>query len=141
MKLFKYLIEKNTRGENDLIDITDDLKAFAKKSGVEDGFIIVFVVGSTASILTMEYEPGLIQDVKELFEKLIPHGKIYAHNRTWNDDNGHSHLRATIIGQSMTIPVQDGTMMLGTWQQVVLAEFDHRPRQRRVVVQIYNADE
>lgn len=137
MRLFSFEIVKNTKGKNDLIDITGELKRLLRESGVIDGFAIVFVVGSTASIITMEYEPGLISDVRELLQGLIPEHKDYLHNKTWNDDNGHSHLRATLFGQSITIPIQSNSFVLGTWQQVVLAEFDHRPRERRVVVQFY----
>lgn len=138
MRLFNFEIIRNTEGRNDLIDITDDLKRLLRESGAINGFAIVFVVGSTASIITMEYESGLIRDVRDLLTRLIPEGRHYLHNRTWNDDNGHSHLRATLLGQSITIPIQGGSLLLGSWQQVVLAEFDHRPRERRVVVQIYD---
>lgn len=137
MRLQKYRITKSTRGKNDLIDLTDEVRKYIKESGIKEGFAIVFVVGSTASIITMEYESGLIQDIRELLEKLAPENVNYAHNATWNDDNGHSHLRATLLGQSFTFPIENGEGCLGTWQQIVLAEFDHRPRNRTVIVQIY----
>ncbi|MGC8928375.1 MAG: secondary thiamine-phosphate synthase enzyme YjbQ [Myxococcota bacterium] len=137
MKLKKYKISRNTRGENDLIDLTDEVRRCVKDSGIKDGYSIVFVIGSTASIITMEFEPGLVKDLREFMEDIIPANRDYAHNATWNDDNGHSHLRATLLGQSFTFPIEDGEAILGRWQQIVLAEFDHRPRERRVIVHIY----
>lgn len=137
MHLFKDRIFKKTRGENDLINITNEVQSIVQKSGVKEGFGIVFVIGSTASIITMEYESGLIRDVREFLSDIIPQERDYAHNATWNDDNGHSHLRATLLGQSFTFPIENGKAVLGTWQQIVLAEFDHRPRDRTVVVHIY----
>ena len=137
MKLIKSDLNRNTKGENDLVDITGEVRRLVRESKVRDGFALIFVIGSTASIITMEYEPGLIKDIKELFERLAPYDENYAHNQTWGDDNGHSHLRASIFGQSFSAPIENGELIIGTWQQIVLAEFDHRPRQRRVVVQIY----
>ncbi|MCX7944302.1 MAG: secondary thiamine-phosphate synthase enzyme YjbQ [Deltaproteobacteria bacterium] len=137
MKLFKYRITKKTKGEDDLIDITSDVRCCVKESGAEDGFGVVFVVGSTASILTMEYESGLAKDVREFLGELIPKDRDYLHNATWDDDNGYSHLRATLLGQSFVFPIENNEPVLGRWQQIVLAEFDHRPRDRVVVVHIY----
>ncbi len=96
----------------------------------------VFVSGSTAGITTLEYEPGLVRDVGEFYEKLAPSNRRYHHDDTWGDANGFSHIRATFTGQSLTIPFEDGKLLLGTWQQVVLAEFDNRPRKREITVQI-----
>ncbi len=107
-----------------------------EKSKLEQGSLIVFVVGSTAAITSFEYEPGLIEDVQNLYEKLVPRNKHYEHDDTWGDANGFSHLRAALQGPSMTIPFADGRLLLGTWQQIVLAEFDNRPRQRQIVVQL-----
>ncbi len=137
MNLYKFNIIKKTEGKDDLIDITDEVISLVKKSGVKEGFGIVFVIGSTASIITMEYEPGLIKDVKELLERIVPESKDYAHNATWNDDNGHSHLRATLLGQSFTFPIEENRPLLGTWQQIVLCESDHRPRERKIIIHIY----
>ncbi len=137
MTLKKYRIYKETKGVNDLIDITDEIISLVKRSEIKEGFGIVFVIGSTASILTMEYEPGLVKDLKEIMEKLVPQDFEYAHNATWNDDNGHSHLRATLLSQSFTFPIEDNQPVLGTWQQIVLAEFDHRSRNRTIIVHIY----
>ena len=96
----------------------------------------VFVIGSTTGMTTFEYEPGLIKDMRELYERIAPSNRHYAHNETWNDDNGFSHVRAALQGPSLTIPFKESKLLLGTWQQVVLAEFDIRPRERKVVVQM-----
>ncbi|MDD5668824.1 MAG: secondary thiamine-phosphate synthase enzyme YjbQ [Candidatus Omnitrophica bacterium] len=103
---------------------------------MKNGNLTVFVIGSTAAITTFEFEPGLIKDINEICEKLIPTGVPYHHDETWQDDNGASHLRAMLFGPSLVIPFENGSLLLGTWQQVVLAEFDTRPRQRTIVVQL-----
>jgi secondary thiamine-phosphate synthase enzyme len=126
----------DTQGNPDLIDITGSIKDVLRTSGFKNGNLTVFVVGSTAAITTLEYEPGLIKDTQELFERLIPKNKHYAHDQTWGDANGFSHLRAALQGPSLSIPFDNGKLVLGTWQQVVLAEFDNRPRQRQVILQI-----
>ena len=101
-----------------------------------EGQILVFVPGSTAGVTTVEFEPGLVRDLNEFFEKLIPEGRDYHHHATWGDDNGSSHVRAAIVGPSLMIPFSGGRLLLGTWQQVVLVDFDTRPRQRNVVLQL-----
>lgn len=126
----------DTQGNPDLIDITEKIKDALETSGLKNGNLTVFVVGSTAGITTLEYEPGLIKDTQELFEKLIPKNKHYAHDQTWGDANGFSHLRAALQGPSLNIPFDNGKLVLGIWQQVVLTEFDNRPRQRQVILQI-----
>ena len=136
MKILNEEISLDTKGDPDLIDITKEVTGILRKSGLKKGSLTVFVVGSTAAITTFEYEPGLIKDVRELYEKLIPREGAYAHDETWGDANGFSHLRALLQGPSLVIPFVEGELTLGTWQQVVLAEFDNRPRQRRIVVQI-----
>jgi len=136
MKLETEIIQFSTKGQNDLIDLTKDLKAALTESGIQEGQMTIFVIGSTAGISTIEYEPGLIKDMKEVFEKIAPRKKDYHHHETWGDDNGSSHIRATIQGPSLTIPFTQGNLLLGTWQQVVLMEFDTRNRTRKVVVQI-----
>ena len=136
MKIVNKYIELATKGAGDLIDITARISQLLKSSGGKNGSLSVFVIGSTAAITTFEYEPGMIKDMKDLYEKLIPSGKRYSHDDTWGDANGFSHLRAALQGPSLAIPFEDGKLLLGTWQQVVLAEFDNRPRQRRIVVQI-----
>jgi secondary thiamine-phosphate synthase enzyme len=136
MKVITRKIIFKTKGDPDLIDITGRIADVVSKSGLSEGNVTVFVVGSTAAITTFEYEPGLVQDTRDFFSKLIPKNKHYAHDETWGDANGFSHLRASLQGSSLVIPFEGGKLALGTWQQVVLAEFDNRPRQREVVVQV-----
>lgn len=136
MKIIKDEINLSTKGNGDLINISSNLSAILKESKLKDGNMTVFVVGSTAAITTFEYEGGLIKDIKEFCEKIIPSKEHYNHDDTWGDANGFSHLRATLFGPSLVIPFENGGLLLGTWQQVVLAEFDNRPRQREVIVQM-----
>lgn len=135
MKVTTKQLNLRTRGAGDLINITDEIQKNLQVTGLNEGSVTVFVVGSTAAITTFEYEPGLISDLKELYEKLVPSTKSYAHDETWGDANGFSHLRAVLQGPCLVIPFNSGRLILGTWQQVVLAEFDTRSRQRRVVLQ------
>ncbi len=135
MKVTTKQLDLRTRGTGDLINITDEIQKNLQETGLNEGSVTVFVIGSTAAITTFEYEPGLISDVKELYEKLVPSTKSYAHDETWGDANGFSHLRAALQGPCLVIPFNSGRLILGTWQQVVLAEFDTRSRQRRVVLQ------
>ncbi|OGW94675.1 MAG: secondary thiamine-phosphate synthase enzyme [Omnitrophica bacterium RIFCSPLOWO2_01_FULL_45_24] len=136
MKILNEKIELKTKGNGDLINITDRVSDLVASSDVKKGQVTVFVAGSTAAITTFEYEPGLIRDVKELCDKLIPRKTHYHHDDTWGDANGFSHLRAALFGPSLVVPINDKKAVLGTWQQVVLAEFDNRPRNREVVIQI-----
>ncbi|MGD9014408.1 MAG: secondary thiamine-phosphate synthase enzyme YjbQ [Candidatus Omnitrophota bacterium] len=136
MKVITKQLNLKTKGTGDLLNITDSVEGILKQSGLKQGSMTVFVVGSTAAITTFEYEPGLISDIKELYEKLIPQAKSYAHDETWGDANGFSHLRAALQGPSLVIPFDSGRLTLGTWQQIVLAEFDNRPRQRRIILQL-----
>ena len=124
-----------TRGHDQVLDITAHLHALVDASGVCEGTVQVFIPGATASVTTLEHEPGLVQDVKTLLARLIP-DQDWAHHQTWGDDNGGSHLRAALIGPSLSVPVLDGKLTLGTWQQVVLIDHDTRPRTRRVVLQV-----
>jgi secondary thiamine-phosphate synthase enzyme len=135
MKIITKELKLKTKGAGDLIDITDQIQDKLEDSGLKDGNVTIFVIGSTAAITTFEYEPGLIADLKELYEQIVPSHKTYAHDRTWGDANGFSHLRAALQGPSLVVPFVSGKLILGTWQQVVLAEFDHRPRQREIVLQ------
>jgi secondary thiamine-phosphate synthase enzyme len=125
-----------TKGNGDLIDITEKVSELVRKSGVQTGTATVFVPGSTAGLTTVEYEPGLIEDIEELFERVVPMGREYHHNLRWHDGNGHAHVRASLLGPSLTVPFSDGKLQLGVWQQVVLIDFDNRPRDRDVVCQI-----
>lgn len=118
------------------MDITGEVQAKVRESGIKEGIAVVFAIGSTCAISTIEYEPGLKKDLPEILEKLIPSRVGYHHNGTWGDGNGHSHLRATLLGPSLTVPVSGGDLVLGTWQQIVFIELDIRPRSRRVFIQI-----
>lgn len=139
IKIFNEEIIKDSKGDCDIIDITQDIRDAVHKSHFKSGTAAIFSVGSTASITTIEYEPGLIQDLPKLMDKLIPKHAKYFHNETWGDGNGHSHLRSAIFGTSYTVPVIKSDLVLGTWQQIVLIDFDNRPRTRRIIVQITGA--
>ncbi len=136
MKIVTDKIEINTRGNTDIIDITTKVQEVITKSGVKEGNVLVFAVGSTAGITTIEYEPGLLKDLPELFEKLIPSNRPYHHDKTWGDGNGYAHLRASMLGASIQIPFSKGHLLLGTWQQIIFVDFDNRARQRKIIVQI-----
>lgn len=129
-------IEFNTSGNNEIVNITDKIAELLLNSSLDCGTVLVFVPGATGALSTIEYEPGLVKDFPEIMEKLIPENSEYHHNETWHDGNGHSHLRATVIGPSLSIPFEDKRMFLGTWQQIVFLEFDNKPHLRKLVVQI-----
>ena len=124
-----------SRGNSDVIDITRALHDKIAEAGLRSGIITVFVQGSTAALTTVEYEPGLVADLRDLFERIAPSSAEYRHHERWNDGNGHSHVRAALLGPSLTIPVVDGFLTLGSWQQVVLVDFDNRARSRELVMQ------
>ena len=126
----------NTSGQGDAHDITDSVRRAIVEAGVRSGIATVFVVGSTASITTIEFEPGAVADLNRLFDRLAPRGADYQHHLRWGDDNGSSHVRAALLGPSVTVPFTDLALELGTWQQIMLLEFDTRAREREVVVQI-----
>lgn len=123
-------------GEGDMIDVTEQTSKAIEQSKIKDGIVTVFVSGSTAAVTTIEYEPGLRKDFPRMLSKIVPSDIEYEHEKMWHDGNGHSHVRASIIGPSITIPFKDGKMMLGTWQQVVLVEMDTRQRERKIILQI-----
>jgi len=125
-----------TKGEGDIIDLSDKLNSVIRASGLKNGNVTVFVPASTAAVTTIEYEPGLLKDLPNALERIAPRGIEYEHEKTWHDGNGHSHVRASILGQSLTIPFIDGKPVLGRWQQVVLIELDIRDRERTVIFQI-----
>ncbi|MBN2058666.1 MAG: YjbQ family protein [Candidatus Saganbacteria bacterium] len=129
-------LELQTKGLDHVIDITDQVAGIVKGSKIKHGNVTVFIHGSTASVTTIEYEPGLVKDIRELNEKIIPAKAGYAHDATWGDANGYAHLRASLYGPSLTVPVVDGKMTLGTWQQVIVVDHDNRPRSRRVIIQV-----
>jgi secondary thiamine-phosphate synthase enzyme len=126
----------STEGDGDVVDLTEGVQSVIESSGVESGTASVFVPGSTAAVTAMEYEPGGVHDLKAALERLVPAAGDYQHNRLNNDTNSHAHIRAAIVGPSETVPVREGRLALGTWQQLVLVDFDDRPRQRTVVVQV-----
>ncbi len=134
-------IRVNTRGNTDIIDITGKVSDEVAQSSIVEGNALVFVGGSTAGITTIEFEPGLRKDYPEFFEKLVPSDKSYKHDNTWHDGNGHSHIRASLQGASFTIPFVNKKMLLGTWQQIILVDFDNRPRSREIVVQLMGRKE
>jgi len=129
-------ITESTVGFCDIIDITAKFIEQVRAVRMRNGTATLFVNGSTAALTTIEHEPGLVEDLKEFLEKHIPSNRRYHHDDRWNDDNGFSHLRATLFGPSLTIPVVDGRPGLGTWQQIILMDFDNRPRRREVIVQL-----
>ena len=125
----------SSRGDTDIVDLTADVQGVVDEAGVTEAQVLVFVRGSTAAIGTMEFEPGGVHDLREMLERLIPTKGNYEHNRLNHDSNSHAHQRATLVGPSEAVPVLDGRLALGTWQQLVLIDFDDRPRERTVVVQ------
>ncbi len=126
----------STQGNCDILDITPHVSRELAKAGISSGTATVFVAGSTCAVTTIEYESGVLSDLKDAFERMAPETMHYAHNARWGDGNGHSHVRASVLGPSLTVPFSDGSPLLGTWQQIVLVDFDNRPRTRRVIVQI-----
>ena len=130
-------IRIRTSGNCDVVNITEQVSEAIAKSDITDGAVILFNIGSTAGITTTEYEPGLVNyDIETAFEKIAPQDARYEHEETWHDDNGHSHVRAALLGPSLSVPVVDGRLTLGTWQQIILVDFDTRPRTRTVICQI-----
>ena len=130
-------IQLNSNGNCDIIDITSQIASAVRSAGISAGTVTVFNIGSTAAITTIEYEPGLVNhDIAAAFEKIAPETGSYEHEKTWNDDNGHAHVRASLLGPSLTVPVVNSELTLGTWQQIVLIDFDTRPRQRTVICQM-----
>jgi secondary thiamine-phosphate synthase enzyme len=125
-----------TKGETDIIDITTEIQGELSDSKVKNGIVVLFIPGSTGGLITIEHEPGLISDFKSTMEKMIPQGIEYSHNMRWHDGNGHSHIRSSVVGSSLTIPFQGKKLLLGTWQQIALVDFDLHPRSRKVIMQI-----
>ena len=136
MTVITKMIKINSKGENDMVDITDQTLIAIQESKLKDGIVTVFVSGSTGAITTIEYEPGLINDFPKMLNRIVPSDIEYEHDKTWHDGNGHSHVRASLIGPSLTIPFKDGNLILGTWQQIVFFELDTRSRERRITIQI-----
>ncbi len=124
-----------TRGFNDIINLTEYAREFVSENSFLEGQLLIFIAGATAAISTIEYEPGLIQDLPEMLDRIAPMNKQYHHDDTWHDGNGYAHLRSALMGPSLIIPVVDGKLDLGTWQQIILIDFDNRPRSRSVTFQ------
>ena len=129
-------VQIKSKGENDMIDITQETAAFISEGNTKNGLITVFVTGSTAAVTTIEYEPGLRLDFPKMLSRVAPNDIAYEHDNTWHDGNGHSHVRASLVGPSLTIPFRNCSLMLGTWQQIVIVEMDTQPRQRSIIIQI-----
>jgi len=129
-------IKLNTKGDTDIINITADVAAAVLNSGLKNGAVTVFVPGSTGGITTVEYEPGLVDDLKAFFEKIAPKSATYQHNIRWQDGNGYSHVRASFLGPGITVPFIGGKMQMGRWQQIIFIDFDNRPRDREIIVQV-----
>ena len=129
-------ITLRTAADDEVVDVTGKVQDIVSKSKVRNGLACVFVAGSTAAVTTVEHEPGLVADLHDALERLYPKGIEYEHHQRWGDGNGHSHVRASFVGPSLTVPVADGKLVLGTWQQIVFMEFDNKPRTRELIVQI-----
>ncbi len=129
-------IDFQTKGNAEMTDLTAKVAAAVERSELRAGVVVIFVSGATGAVTTIEYEPGLVEDMKDALERIAPQEIEYAHNQRWGDGNGHSHIRASVIGPSLTVPFSEGKLLLGTWQQIVFLDLDNQPRYRRVVVQI-----
>jgi secondary thiamine-phosphate synthase enzyme len=136
MPIITKTISLETKGDVDLVDITPHVSGVLKESGLFEGIVTIFVPGSTGSVSTIEYEPGLLKDIPKALERIAPSGIEYAHHRTWGCDNGKSHVRATLIGPGIVVPFISSKLILGTWQQIVFMDFDTRPRRRELIVQV-----
>ena len=141
MPVFTSRLNLSTAGENDVVDITEEVQHLVEESRFADGVAVVFVPGSTAAVTTIEYEPGLVKDFPDMLERVAPKGIEYEHQKAWHDDNGKSHVKASLVGPSIAVPFEDGSLTLGTWQQIVFVELDIKPRRREVVVQVMGEEE
>ena len=136
MKIFRETLVRPTTADTDIQDLTREVVRILAQSGVQEGQLLVFTPGSTAGITTIEFEDGVVSDLEQAIGRLAPRDKHYDHDARWGDGNGYSHVRAALLGPSMAVPVIDGQLQLGTWQQIVLCDFDNRPRERRIIVQV-----
>jgi len=136
MSTFMDKIPLDTRGEGDIRNITSQVQKIIQRSGIKNGLVCIFNPGSTGAVTTLEYEPGLLVDLPDALERLTPKDVTYQHELRWHDGNGHSHVRASIIGPGLTVPFQNGNIQLGTWQQIVFIELDVHPRKRAILIQI-----
>lgn len=135
MEITTTSVSLRTTGGTHVVDVTRQVEEKLAETGLKEGQVTLFVPGSTAGLTTVEYEPGLVQDLQEFFERILPRSQSYHHNRRWEDGNGHSHVRASLLKPSLTIPFARGQLVLGTWQQIVFVDFDIRARQRQVIIQ------
>ncbi|HXF85219.1 MAG TPA: secondary thiamine-phosphate synthase enzyme YjbQ [Anaerolineales bacterium] len=129
-------LQLRTQGNTDIHDLTDQIANAVSKSGLENGIVTVFCPSSTSALTTIEFESGALSDLRQLFDEIVPVNREYAHNARWGDGNGHSHIRASLLGPSLTIPFVKRRLTLGTWQQVIYVDFDNRPRQRELILQM-----
>ncbi|MDH4222529.1 MAG: secondary thiamine-phosphate synthase enzyme YjbQ [candidate division Zixibacteria bacterium] len=139
MSILTRTFKIKTKGNTDILNITSEVQKIINGSGLKEGQVLVFVPGSTAGITTVEYEPGLLKDLPLAYDRIVPQDIEYAHHLTWGDHNGHAHVRAAFLGASKAFPFSDGELLLGTWQQIVLIDFDEYPRSREIVVQLIGA--
>ena len=126
-----------TSGHSEVVKITDKIETLLRESSLQRGMVLLFVPGNTATVTTLEFEPGLVADLKKAWERLVPEGEEYEHNLRWGDGNGYAHVRSSFSGPSLMVPFEDGKLLLGTWQDIVLVDFDNRPRERRLIVQLW----
>lgn len=139
MKTAHKTIRRKTTAGTDILDLSADVAEFVRESGVREGILVVFVPGSTASVTTIEYESGVLEDLRRAIDRLAPESMHYDHDARWGDGNGYSHVRSALLGPSISVPIREGAPLLGTWQQVVLCDFDNRARTREVVLQAVGA--
>jgi secondary thiamine-phosphate synthase enzyme len=136
MTVISSTIQLSTRGDSDIHDITDAIAQHVSHCGLKDGTVTIFCPSSTSALTTIEYESGALSDLKRLFNEIVPQNRDYAHNARWGDGNGHSHVRAALLGPSLTIPFVNASLTLGTWQQIIYVDFDNRPRKRELILQV-----
>ncbi len=136
MKIKTENLSVETKGYNGIVDITGEVQRIVSQSGMKEGNALVFAIGSTVGITTIEYEPGLLKDYPDFLEKIVPSSSKYHHDETWHDGNGYAHVRSSLQGTSFTVPFSDSNLLLGTWQQIILVNFDNRTRKRNIVVQL-----
>ena len=135
MKVITKQVNKSTKGFNDIIDLTRDIELFVSEENLTEGQLLIFINGATAAISTVEYEPGLLKDIPNVLERIVPMNDRYYHNDTWHDGNGYAHVRSTLMNPMVIMPVVNNRLIRGTWQQVILLDFDNRPRQRTITLQ------
>ncbi|MBC7229538.1 MAG: YjbQ family protein [Actinobacteria bacterium] len=136
MPVYTTTLELSTQGDSEIVDITARVQEEVSRTPLTNGLVTVFVPGSTGGVITLEYEPGLVRDLKDAFERLVPRDLPYRHDRAWRDGNGHSHVRASLVGPSLSVPLREGRLALGTWQQIAFVDFDNRSRRRVLIVQV-----